>query len=276
MTAPLTDGFFAFARERYRIHLAKSGGAPGPWTEDPALREWRFCNIFREDDRTTKWFRDNVRGSLRYSRDVLFATIAFRWFNRIETGVQIQDMLLNPTTWSGDEVARRLKNLKHPFTGAYVIKSPDGLPKVEGICRCIDRALLVYEDWARDMMMNQHTLKRAWELLQLLPFMGPFMAYEVVTDLRHTVLLEGASDIMTWANPGPGARRGLAWVAGEDLGKPALLPAMQSLLLLSTLEHNWPRSWPRWEMREVEHTLCEYDKICRARAGQQLKRRYTS
>jgi hypothetical protein len=37
----------------------------------------------------------------------------------------------------------------------------------------------------------------------------------------------------------------------------------------------WPTDWPRWEMREVEHWLCEYDKWCRVmKDKKRMKRRY--
>jgi hypothetical protein len=45
--------------------------------------------------------------------------------------------------------------------------------------------------------------------------LGPFLAYEIVTDLRFTALLENAPDIMTWANPGPGAKRGITRLLDE-------------------------------------------------------------
>jgi hypothetical protein len=44
--------------------------------------------------------------------------------------------------------------------------------------------------------------------------------------------------------------------------------SMGILLSASRLEHNWPHEWPAWEMREVEHTLCEFDKYERARLGE--------
>jgi len=46
---------------------------------------------------------------------------------------------------------------------------------------------------------------------------GPFISYEVVSDLRHTRYLENAPDIMTWANPGPGAKRGLNRLMNREL-----------------------------------------------------------
>src|SRR2546423_1636561 len=41
--------------ERTAIHTKKEAGHPPPWTDDPVLREWSFCNVRREDDRVTRW-----------------------------------------------------------------------------------------------------------------------------------------------------------------------------------------------------------------------------
>jgi hypothetical protein len=114
-------------------------------------------------------------------------------------------------------------------------------------------------------------------------YIGSFMAYELVTDLRHTALLRDAPDINTWAATGPGAARGLDWVFGgptvpRGYGKPkweaADLAEMMVLLEMSRDPRNWPAEWPRWELREVEHTLCEYDKWKRGCNGEKLKRTY--
>ena len=97
------------------------------------------------------------------------------------------------------------------------------------------------------------------------------MAYEVVTDLRHTCLLENAEDIMTWANAGPGAMRGLNRLTGRDLS-------------FSQRSHDWNKEMvdlydvaidrihygmcsikpePNYELREIEGGLCEFDKYSR-------------
>jgi nuclear transport factor 2 (NTF2) superfamily protein len=74
-------------RERESIRIKKeSGDVPGPWTDDKILQDFKFCQVFREDDRTTRWFRSHIRENLRNDEDVLMATIIFRWFNLIETG----------------------------------------------------------------------------------------------------------------------------------------------------------------------------------------------
>jgi hypothetical protein len=55
----LAAKYFALARERESIRRGRLAGALPPWTHDPIFRQWRFCNVHRENDRTTIWFRDH-------------------------------------------------------------------------------------------------------------------------------------------------------------------------------------------------------------------------
>ena len=44
--------------EREQIRLRKEVQKnPPPWTNDPILQQFKFCQVFREDDRTTRWFK---------------------------------------------------------------------------------------------------------------------------------------------------------------------------------------------------------------------------
>ena len=92
------------------------------------------------------------------------------------------------------------------------------------------------------------------------------MAYEVVTDLRHTKWLNNAPDIMTWANPGPGAKRGLNRIHGRELTQSVTREQqIQEMRDLLELLNGKPLSL---EMRDIEHCLCEFDKYERVRLGQ--------
>ncbi len=273
------NDFFKFANERQRIFLRKEKGLPREqWTTDPVLKEFSFCNIFREDDRTTKFFRDTVREPLRNSPDVLVATIAWRWFNRIETCRLVS---LDDWAW-GDTSAMRslLADVRPLVTGAYVIKTPNGMNKLEGILSCIERVKLEAPRLIEQLEQGM-TLQELHADLMLIPYLGPFMAYEIVTDLRHTYLLENAPDIDSWASAGPGCCRGAGWVNsgnpdefsyGSRKSQTTVLKMMNTILWESVKHWDWPDR--PWEMREVEHTLCEYDKYRRAQGGQRLKRRY--
>ena len=48
---------FIQAREQLRIRKQKD---QRPWTEDPILAKYRFCNIRRRDDRVSQWIREHV------------------------------------------------------------------------------------------------------------------------------------------------------------------------------------------------------------------------
>ena len=82
----MRDEFFRYAIERHRIYMRRQACVPKPWTDDPVLQTSRFTNVYRELDRTTVWFRENVRDRLRMEVEVLLATVVFRWFNRTTTG----------------------------------------------------------------------------------------------------------------------------------------------------------------------------------------------
>lgn len=287
MTMHGCERFFAYARERYRVMLRRETGQPAPWTDDPILRQYRFCNVFREDDRVTRWIAENVRRPLRRDPRVLLAMYIARWFNRIPTLERLEGRAVSNTnlflTWNRDYAERRLRDVKPLVTGAYMVKTPAGKNKLEGVLECIE-AFVPHAERVGHEMLAARSLQHATELLQQFPYMGPFMAYEVVTDLRHTYLLDQATDILSWANPGPGAARGLGRVL---YGEPErfdrhvkcqvdeMQEAMQMLLARSRDPLFWPSDWPKWEMREVEHTLCEFDKYERARLGEGTpKQRY--
>lgn len=264
----------AYAVERYQIMLARRQGLREPWTSDPILREYRFCNVFREDDRTTAWIREHIREPLRDDPKVLMAMVVARWFNRIETLERIEDLLL-AGDWNPPEYRRRLKGVSPLVTGAYMVKTPPRMSKLEGIIHCINAFEKDAAHLATHGDPESTELAGMWEVFTEYPYLGPFMAYEIVTDLRHTYMGEKATDIMTWCSPGPGCARGLGRVMHGDKDtysyvSPRDRQVMLLLMneLLPWINEHWDERWPRWEMRELEHTLCEFDKYERARLGE--------
>lgn len=284
------EKFFDYARERYQIMIRKDGNKPKPWTCDPILQEYRFCNVFREDDKVTKWFRENIREPLRDDPRVLLATFIFRLFNFVETGENMllfgpvdPFVLFSTDGWEEhkETFRARVKDQEQKVTGAYMTKTPTGLDKVDGCIQVIDWFIAHCdgdcEAMAKAMTEEDTRLEYVAEWLADARFMGPFLSYEVVTDLRHTYLLNKAPDIMTWANPGPGAARGLSRICGvhhDSLKREkkqdvlVMIELMQELLAASDEPHLWPFDFPDMEMREIEHTLCEFDKYERVRLGQ--------
>ena len=273
------EKFFYWIEERHRIFMKRSRGESWPWTEDKILREYKFTNPFRENDRTTIWFRKNIRDPLRKNPNVLMATVIFRWFNLIQTGETLlkYDLLEN---WDSEVAYSVIKPQDKWITGAYMIKSPTGLDKIQGINQCINNLWRDKEELI-EKFESADNLHDMWFRLTGYSHLGGFLSYEVITDLRHTYLGWGAKDIDTWANAGPGAMRGLNRIWDRPLAyRPKKQPwtyEMVQLLKLAKERYkigefstaNLPDIYlSNIEMRDIEHSLCEFDKYERVRLGQ--------
>ena len=292
------ERFAYWITERHSIHLRRTEQKKkAPWTDDEVLQSYFFTNPFRENDKVTQWFRTNVRDPLKESEDVLFATICFRWFNYIPTGVALcnyrtrggyqfdygllEDWRLKPALI----VLEQCSQNGQVFTGAFNISNSGSTkPKINRVCE--DYIQPVWED-VENLVSNADTwesLEEAHTFITEYPGLGGsgFMAYEVVSDLRYTCWLRGASDILTWANPGPGAKRGYnrlrdypleARVTKSEYNIGANEVREELICLLK--KQNKYDKLPVIDARTIEHSLCEFDKYERARLGDgHMKRTY--
>lgn len=310
MTTPRINDIAAFMKARHDIYLDRKAGKPGPWTADPVLRDGRFCNIFRELDTVTIWIDQNIRQPYADHPHLWFMLAIARYINWPDTLRYLMDEA-EPGTWpdeEGFEPAKLTKALEDyaaagnkVYTGAYMIRAESD-PSKEWYSwtkhRYIAEIVLgrLWEDreeWQRmlettpGVLRAFNRLETVWEKFQQHRYIGwgPFMAYEVVTDLRHTRYLRNAPDIWTWANAGPGAIRGLNRLYGRDLAaKPRpeqtnaeMIELMQELNALDARGFNEtfgppqlgsPHVGPRFEARDIEHTLCEFDKYERVRLNE--------
>lgn len=295
--------FFSYARMRHEIYLRRQAGEPRPWTTDPVLSRYRITNVFRELDATTVALRA-ITDQVRDQAEVLPMITLLRWLNRRESWSCLLDAesygvadfaedVVDPTCLPQMEAALREWRPNGPWvTGAYIIKTPDGMDKLAGVFEIYRRFLTAAPALVNDKVSTsldwramaqfcleqpgQIRLQTVWEWLRRHDHQGDFTAYEVVSDLRHTALLDRAPDIMTWANAGPGAMRGLNRLSDRPLhaaGRSADWQAeMRELLRISQDGVHWPAGWQQWELREVEHHACEFDKISRALNGEGFPR----
>jgi hypothetical protein len=54
------DLYWYFASERQQMFVRRVAGEAGPWTSDPILREFKFCNVFRAADRVSQYMIRDV------------------------------------------------------------------------------------------------------------------------------------------------------------------------------------------------------------------------
>ncbi len=254
--------FNKFMVERHNIYLRRFiQGDPYPWTDDPILNEYSFCNVYRELDRVTIWIRENWREPYADHPNLPFAMAMARQINWPDTLEEIGF----PEHWNPERIKAimqgRLNRKEKVYTGAYMLTGTLGGTKVE---QTIDKILTPLYEMPPRIISN--SLEETWKRYLPYPGFSGFMAYEVVTDLRHTKHLENAEDIMTWANPGPGAKRGLNRIHGRELEKS--IPKAQLISEMKELLDLCNMAPLPLEMRDIEHCLCEFDKYERVRLGQ--------
>src|SRR3954452_21359493 len=96
------DTYWRFAAERLRIFLQRSEGRPSPWTDDPILRQYKFCNTFRAADRVSQYLiRDVIYGPRATdlaAEDTFLRIALFRLFSKETTWEALEQ--------SSDGVAR--------------------------------------------------------------------------------------------------------------------------------------------------------------------------
>ena len=299
--------FWGFINSRHEIYLKRKRGEKKPWSDDPIFQQWKFTNVFRELDRGTiairrvlrqlyKEYTNNKqyllgknkntydRGEIHnrsvyigqldknYIRNQFITCILYRMFGHYENCVFGP---IDNTTSFYKFLRTQRETGKQIFTGAYMqpsVKGEGKLVSFERVCRQIvsDVDGIILEISVGDGI--DCTLKHAWCILQKYDLVGPFIAYEFVCDLRYTDVLRNATDTCTWCNIGPGAKRGLKRMGfNPTLTEIRLLYSQSECYLNNTAWFKssfYKEQYPYWELREIEHCLCEFDKYERIRLGQ--------
>ena len=227
------DPLMNYMNARDRIRRKKERGDPWPWSKDVIFQTYRFTNVRRCDDAVSVDCNRRVLIS-PWDDDatLLFEVVKYRLFNLPSTY-----RLLRPVRGRWDE--RRSKAIlrsaqdegKQIFTGAYIVSNMgETRPKIDIVCEALTVANRESPSLVK-LIRAGRALQNATKVIErYVPCCGMFVAYEIVSDLRWTSLLKGASDIMTWANPGPGATRGLNRLFGRPLkAKPPVAQLVQEM-----------------------------------------------
>ena len=273
--------FWYWINERHRIYLARAHGQPWPWTEDPILRTWKFTNVFRRLDRMTEYLVGRLQLHADAPLDIkLFNCVAFRYSG----GEAFWNALGWLEKWDQKEKDFWIKTGldlvargERVFTHAYLIHSFHQ-PGPKHIVIANEALDLIWQHRHELVQTIQETKSIEAFCKHLRTFRGfkagGFLAYEVACDLTYIDPLNNAVDLLTWANPGKGAIRGLIRLLDEKPSEVEAIAAMRYLLEQS--EHHIEHYVPPLQIRDIEHSLCEFDKYCRAKFAEgRPKQRYT-
>lgn len=251
-------------------------GKPAPWTDDPILQKYKFCNVFRATDRVSQYMiRDVCYHTEACSpQDRLFQIVAFRLFSKIETWSAVRDFLGHTPTITDLIDGLFTKALEHAnetngglYTNAFILCATNAYGQ--------PRKYLTHIELLRDMFVNYRladqlleasSLKEVYTLLHSFPLMGDFMSYQMAIDLNYSDLINFSENDFT--QPGPGAMRGLKKVF-ESLGDYS--PAEAILWIVERQDDEFARLnllpatlfGRPLQTIDCQNVLCETDKYCR-------------
>jgi hypothetical protein len=269
------DRFFEFMCKRERLRLRKKAGEPWPWSDDEILNAYKFTNVKREHDRTTRWMREHWTrpNELRPAGEIIFNCALFRYFGTWEFAEAVGwQRHWHPEKVTALAKLRSSQGLR-VFTGAYIIPTLGHRgPKSEAVTRLILTPLWQAKEEIGQVAVQSQSWRSTAEFMRTLPGFGGtgFMAKEVLQDVIHTPVLAEASDRDLWCPAGPGARRGLNRLTGRTRtsapSEKQLLTEMRELLHLA---RRWFPPWmPKLELHDIQFQLCEFDKYERVRLGE--------
>jgi len=279
------DRYIAFLVERDAIYWKKSGGAPRPWTEDRILQDYRFTEVYRERDRTSLHYQKIIRNY--YGQNdawILPATVLYRWFNRIETCEHFfqQPDFDNHSVFEryiqGLDINRLLFCLnKIPpphVTGAFIINGMPGNEKGIGVIKYFHN-WCIKKDWEnvwKSWLLEQPpTLEEMYDWIREdAQGLGPFMAAQIVADLKYLSFMQHVDDWWTWAAPGPGSMKGLNAVLGRDMDTSwratEWLEKIQELRLAEN-EQLVPLGLGPFHAQDTQNHCCEMSKYTKTMLG---------
>ncbi len=213
-TTVVFDAFWRFAAERQEIFYARLRGTPEPWTNDSILQEYKFTNSYRASDRVSQYLIRNViyRGD-SCAEEVFFRILLFKLFNKIETW-QLLESQLGEITWRDYNYAKYNQVLTTAikseaiYSAAYIMAS--GHERF-GVTRKHEGHLKLIESMMEESVALRvaacSSMRAAFELLKSYPLMGDFLAYQIITDLNYSEIINFSE--MEFVVPGPGAKDGI-------------------------------------------------------------------
>lgn len=299
------DTAIRWCLEREIVRIKRHDGLPRPWTTDPALLNYRFCNVNRCHDKETEILFEQFYRPHTGSKDLWFNAAVARWINWSPTILKVGWTDLS-NGYDAEDMYDRLKLVSKEldgaklFTGAYLIRGCTSAKEVEGtgvdyeLCKekIYFLAHVVFKSISEvGPPVQGESLESYHARLMTAKSNGAFMAGQQIADLKYYTM-HGAPDWKTWAPIGPGPVRFLNRMAGRPLERQ--IPKAQHYselaeffsLFKSRLEET--ATWDDWSDEakalvqfhvEDAHNLgsnvmCEVDKWIRIQEGGRMRSRY--
>ncbi len=210
------DLYWYFAYERQNIFIKKGEGELHPWTNDKILSEYKFCNSYRVNDRVSQYLLKNViYTDKKYSdEDIIFRIILFKLFNKESTWELLENNIgdIKLSTFDFDKYSNSLESAissrKAIYNDAYIscaTKAYGYDRKHQNHLALIQKMFII--DKIQFKIIQSKTMEEAFSILRSYPLIGNFMAYQLVTDINYSDVVDFSE--MEFTVAGPGSERGI-------------------------------------------------------------------
>lgn len=280
------DLYWIFAARRQEIFEKRINGLQPPWTADPILQQFKFCNVFRAADRVSQFLIRRVAYSATSdpAPDRIFRIVAFRTFSKPATWISLisklghEPLLTDLDSGAFEKCLDEIKTSQGGlYTGAFILCATKafGYDDKHKNYVALFKEMFLKRD-AGAQIQGARSLEEIVRFLESFPLIGPFMAYQIAIDLNYSDLVNFDENDFTQA--GPGAMRGIRKVF-TDLGD--LSPAQAILWMVERQTHEFERLnlrfrglWGRpLHAIDCQGLFCEIDKYCREAAPHLLSNR---
>ena len=270
------DTYWRFAAERQDVYFRRLAKQAEPWTHDPVISVHKFTNAYRASDLVSQYlirhviYRDDLPKS---DAEVLFRTLLFKLFNKIETWELLEHTFGAVTfkAYKFEHYDRMLGEAMRAggriYSAAYIMP-PGGsafghVAKHQNHLRLLEKMVA---DNLAGKLSKMRKMQPAFELLRSYPTIGDFLAYQFVTDINYSEVTDFSE--MEFVIPGPGARDGLRKCFADSAG-------LNEAELIRLVADNQEREFERlgiefqslWGRRlqliDCQNLFCEVDKYAR-------------
>lgn len=208
------DAYWRFAAARHDLYLRRIAALPPGPSRDPVLARYRFTNAFRVCDRVSQYLVREVQYSHDQSvEEVVFRTVLFKLFNKVDTWELLCDGLGVPSVASFDPSAasallsEEQRQGRAIYSAAYIVP-PVSLcptPKHRGHLELVAQML---DGGLAEKVQGADGLRGLYGLLRSFPGIGPFLAFQLAIDLNYSSAVD--FDEAECVVAGPGALDGIS------------------------------------------------------------------
>ena len=265
--------YWKFAEERQNIFFKKFNGLEFPWTNDQILNDHKFTNVYRATDRVSQYLIKNIvnKGD-QTIEELFFRILLFKTFNKISTWEFLETEvgeinLKNYSFKKYDKILSGLFQKTSIYSAAYIMASGKSFYGYE---RKHQNHLKLIEVMIKEKLpyklSNCKKMYKAYNLLLTYPTIGEFLAYQYITDLNYSSILD--FDEMEFVKAGPGAKDGIS-KCFETFGDYCYEDIIRMIADTQDVEFNrlnikFQKLWGRpLQLIDCQNIFCEVDKYSR-------------